>query len=164
MEVNGQFHTPDALLPGKSPRYPLDGRLGWPQNRSGHCGTDKNLLHLLETNPGRPVLTLPLYRLGYRGSQMLSLRKLQIRNNIHVLNNARGWTKEAFHLSRKCNAQWAEGIRQAVPAWHIYCTKVYNRMSLTVRLVQRGVMRVTYVDAPSRDDRCRLSDVRKEWG
>jgi hypothetical protein len=31
---------------GKSPRYPLDGRLGGPQNRSGRCGGEKNLPYL----------------------------------------------------------------------------------------------------------------------
>jgi hypothetical protein len=28
---------------GNSHRYPLDGRLGGPQSRSGCCGTEKNL-------------------------------------------------------------------------------------------------------------------------
>jgi hypothetical protein len=30
----------------KSPRYPLDRRLGGPHSRSRHCGADKNLLSL----------------------------------------------------------------------------------------------------------------------
>jgi hypothetical protein len=34
-------------LPGKNPRYPLDRRLGGPQNQSGCCGIEKNLLPLL---------------------------------------------------------------------------------------------------------------------
>jgi hypothetical protein len=36
--------TPRPLYPlGKSPRYPLDRRLGEPQSRSGRCGEEKNL-------------------------------------------------------------------------------------------------------------------------
>jgi hypothetical protein len=31
MEVSHQLHAPAALLPGESPRYPLDGRLSGPQ-------------------------------------------------------------------------------------------------------------------------------------
>jgi hypothetical protein len=32
MGVSGQRHAPAALYPrGKNPRYPLDKRLGWPQ-------------------------------------------------------------------------------------------------------------------------------------
>jgi hypothetical protein len=35
--------TPLLLYPrGRSPRYPLDRRLGGPQNQYGHCGVDKN--------------------------------------------------------------------------------------------------------------------------
>jgi hypothetical protein len=36
--VSGQSCPSRALPPGKRPRYPLDRRLGWPQNRSGHRG------------------------------------------------------------------------------------------------------------------------------
>jgi hypothetical protein len=35
LEVSGQLHAPAALPPGKSPRYPLDRRMGGPQSRSG---------------------------------------------------------------------------------------------------------------------------------
>jgi hypothetical protein len=43
MGVSGQRHAPAALYPrGKDPRYPLDGRLGGPQSRSGHRGYRKN--------------------------------------------------------------------------------------------------------------------------
>jgi hypothetical protein len=37
-EVSGPLHAPDALPGGKSPRYPLDRRLGGPQSRSGRRG------------------------------------------------------------------------------------------------------------------------------
>jgi hypothetical protein len=38
LEVSGQFHASAALPLGKSPRYPLDRRLGGPQSRSGRRG------------------------------------------------------------------------------------------------------------------------------
>jgi hypothetical protein len=41
--VSGQRHAPAMLYRrGKDPRYPLDGRLGGPQNRSGHKGYREN--------------------------------------------------------------------------------------------------------------------------
>jgi hypothetical protein len=42
MEMSGQLHAPAALHPGKSPWYPLDGRLGGPNNRSERDGEEKN--------------------------------------------------------------------------------------------------------------------------
>jgi hypothetical protein len=42
MEVSGQLHAPAALPQGKSPWYPLDRRLGGPQNRFGRGGEEKN--------------------------------------------------------------------------------------------------------------------------
>jgi hypothetical protein len=42
MEMSGQLHTPAAFPQGKSPRYPLDRRLGEPQSRSGHGNEEKN--------------------------------------------------------------------------------------------------------------------------
>jgi hypothetical protein len=41
LEVSGQLYAPAALPPGKSPRYPLNTRLGAPQSRSGRRGDDK---------------------------------------------------------------------------------------------------------------------------
>jgi hypothetical protein len=43
MDGSGQLHAPAALTPGKSPRYPLDRRLGGPRSRSGRYGEEKNL-------------------------------------------------------------------------------------------------------------------------
>jgi hypothetical protein len=37
MEEIVQLHDPAALLLDKSPRYPLDRRLGGPPNRSDKC-------------------------------------------------------------------------------------------------------------------------------
>jgi hypothetical protein len=42
MGASGYLHAPDALLPGKESHYPLDRRLGGPQNRSGHGVEEKN--------------------------------------------------------------------------------------------------------------------------
>jgi hypothetical protein len=39
LDGGGRSALPVALYPrGKDPRYPLDWRLGWPQNRCGHRG------------------------------------------------------------------------------------------------------------------------------
>jgi hypothetical protein len=50
--------TPRPLYPqGKSPRYPLDRRLGGPQSRSGHGGEEKNSQPLpRESNPRTPIV------------------------------------------------------------------------------------------------------------
>jgi hypothetical protein len=46
MEVSGQFHAPASFPPGgKSPRYPLDRRLGGPQSRSGRGDEEKEFYH-----------------------------------------------------------------------------------------------------------------------
>jgi len=42
MEVSGQLHVRPLYPQGKSPWYPLDGRLGGAQRRSGHGGEEKN--------------------------------------------------------------------------------------------------------------------------
>jgi hypothetical protein len=42
MEVSGQLHDTAALFQGKSPRYPLDRRLGGPQSCSGR-GVEKKI-------------------------------------------------------------------------------------------------------------------------
>jgi hypothetical protein len=60
---------PAALSRGKSPRYPLDRRLGGSQSRSGRCGEEK-ILHPtgLELRPlDRPARSESLYRLSYPG-------------------------------------------------------------------------------------------------
>jgi hypothetical protein len=41
MEVNDQLHAPASFPRGKSPRYPLDRRLGGAQNRSEWSGEEK---------------------------------------------------------------------------------------------------------------------------
>jgi hypothetical protein len=42
MEVSRQLHAPAALPQGKNPSYPLDRRLGRPQNWSGRGSEKKN--------------------------------------------------------------------------------------------------------------------------
>jgi hypothetical protein len=56
MEVSDQLHAPAALPPGKGPLYPLDGKLGGPQIRSGRGSEEKNSQPL-------PGLELPIIQL-----------------------------------------------------------------------------------------------------
>jgi hypothetical protein len=49
------FTSPPLYPRGKDPGYPLDRRMGGPQNRSGSCRVQKNLLPYRESNPGRPA-------------------------------------------------------------------------------------------------------------
>jgi hypothetical protein len=58
MKLSGQLHDPAALLPGKSPRYPLGRKLGGPHSRSGRDGEEKSLCPCQESNPGRPARNL----------------------------------------------------------------------------------------------------------
>jgi hypothetical protein len=43
MEVSGQLHATAAFPSGKSPRYPLDRRVGGLQSLSGRCGEEKDV-------------------------------------------------------------------------------------------------------------------------
>jgi hypothetical protein len=56
MEVRGQLHASAALLPGKSPLYPLDRRLGGPQKRSRRGDEEKNSQPRRESNPRTPIV------------------------------------------------------------------------------------------------------------
>ena len=47
-EVIGQLHA--YLVPDKDPLYPLDERLGGPQNLSGRCREQKCLRHCSKLN------------------------------------------------------------------------------------------------------------------
>jgi hypothetical protein len=63
--------TPLPLYPRwKSPRYPLDRRLGGPQSQSGRRGEGKffTLPRLEHRSLGRPARSQSLYRLSYPGS------------------------------------------------------------------------------------------------
>jgi len=42
--MGGEVHRTSALLPGNTPRYPLNMRLGGPQGRSARLGVKGNLL------------------------------------------------------------------------------------------------------------------------
>jgi hypothetical protein len=63
MEMSGQLHAPAALLPGKEPSYPLDRRLGGPQNRSGRGCEEKNFQPLLGLEP--PIVQLLAHVISY---------------------------------------------------------------------------------------------------
>jgi hypothetical protein len=60
MEVSGQLHAPDALLPRGKMLYPLDKRMGGPQSRFGSGGEGKNSHDYpsWELRPGRPTRSL----------------------------------------------------------------------------------------------------------
>ena len=62
--VEGQRHAPAALPPGKT-RYPLYGRLGGPQGRSGRVRKISPTTGI--RSPDRPARSESLYRLSYPG-------------------------------------------------------------------------------------------------
>jgi hypothetical protein len=70
---SGQLHAPAALPPGKQPLpagYPVDKRLGGPQNRSEQH-REENILASNEIRTptlGHPVRSQSLYWLRYPGS------------------------------------------------------------------------------------------------
>jgi hypothetical protein len=70
-EWSGELHAPAALSHGKSPRSPLDRRLGGHQSQFGWRGEDKilPLLGLKLQLLGRPARSQSLYRLRYACSQ-----------------------------------------------------------------------------------------------
>jgi hypothetical protein len=43
MKVSGELHPPTTLPLEKRPQYPLDGKMSWPQSRSG-CGGKEKIL------------------------------------------------------------------------------------------------------------------------
>jgi hypothetical protein len=59
MEVSGQVHAPAALNPGKSPWYPLDRRLGGPQNRPGRYREKKNIAPAGNPTPAVQPVAIP---------------------------------------------------------------------------------------------------------
>jgi hypothetical protein len=72
VEVSGHLHAPAALPQIKNPRYPLDRRLGGPQNRSELGVEEKNSqppLGIESRLSDRPAHSQSLlYRLSYPGS------------------------------------------------------------------------------------------------
>jgi hypothetical protein len=62
MEMSGELRPRVALPTGKEPPYPLDGRLGGPQSRSGRCGGEKNLaLSGIEPGPPNPHISANIF-------------------------------------------------------------------------------------------------------
>jgi hypothetical protein len=74
--------TPRALYPQrKSPWYPLDGRLGGSQSRSGRGGEEKNSQptpRIEPENPDHPARSPALYRLSCHGSYSVHVHVLFI--------------------------------------------------------------------------------------
>jgi hypothetical protein len=66
--MSGQLHALAAPPGERGPPYPLDGRLGGSQNRSGRHGEEK-IVAPTGTTLGRPARTQSLCRLQYPGSQ-----------------------------------------------------------------------------------------------
>jgi hypothetical protein len=52
--VSGKLQGPEALHPEKGRQYPLNRRLGVPQNRSPSFEEEKNLAHVAIRTPDRP--------------------------------------------------------------------------------------------------------------
>jgi hypothetical protein len=52
IDGSGQLHAPAALLPEKSPQYPLDRRLDGPQSWFGHYGEEQITCSCRESNRG----------------------------------------------------------------------------------------------------------------
>jgi hypothetical protein len=81
MEVSDQLHTPAALLPGKGARYPLDGKLGGLQSRSGRCGVEENFLSL----PGiEPWSFLPNAFPNYHSPVIHSFDNIQLLKTLNI--------------------------------------------------------------------------------
>jgi hypothetical protein len=82
--------TPRPLYPrGKSPRYPLDRKLGVPQSLSGRRGEEKILDSTGTRTPtfGRPAHSQSLSRLTVVG--IYCMYKMVIRFNVLALNEDR---------------------------------------------------------------------------
>jgi hypothetical protein len=89
MKVNGQLHVPDALPQGKSPMYPLDRRLSWPQSRPGHDAEEKNSHPLPGFEPPiiQPVVQLYITELSQLMVFMRNKQKTSDLNNMSTINS-----------------------------------------------------------------------------
>jgi len=63
------------FTPGEGGWYPLNRRMGGPQNQSGHFGQEKNLLPLQKFNPRPKPIVHTLYQLCPSGSLDYELQK-----------------------------------------------------------------------------------------
>jgi hypothetical protein len=82
--------TPLLLYPrGKSPRCPLDRRLGGPQSRSGQRGEEKILdpTGTLTPTPRHAARSQSLYRLRYPGSLTVKV-KVKVKLSLCLTNYA----------------------------------------------------------------------------
>jgi hypothetical protein len=80
MEVSGQFHAPEALLPGKEILVPIRLEAGWAQSRFGRGGEERNSQPPLGTEP-------------YNSSSSSNNN-----NNNNNSNNNNNCTNIVFHL------------------------------------------------------------------
>jgi hypothetical protein len=102
MDMRGKLHVRRSTL-RKSPRYPLDRRLGWLQNRPGCCGDEKNLA-VPRNNTGRRTCNSWLYRLIYPDSQvrpsdiMKLINSLKLRKTCGIDRIPNEWLR---HLPRR---------------------------------------------------------------
>jgi hypothetical protein len=67
MDVSGQLHGPADQTPWKDPppQYPLDKRLGGPQNRSGHGGEENIPSRRRDSNPDHLIVQLVVSYPGF---------------------------------------------------------------------------------------------------
>jgi hypothetical protein len=84
MEVSGHLHLRPPYPQGKSPCYPLDRRLGWPQSRSGRGGEEKNFQPL----PGlEPPITQPVVQRHTTVEMDLRQMGLEAMDLIHLVQD-----------------------------------------------------------------------------
>jgi hypothetical protein len=124
--------TPRPLCPrGKRPRYPLDRRLGGPQNRYGERGEEKILdptgtqlrpLH-------RPARSQSLYRLSYPGSSK--------EFSIYEYNNINPKRNGKKHL-----VWFLECLLGTATSWNSDCT----RAGFNLRTMNTGEVKITLRD------------------
>jgi hypothetical protein len=85
MDVNGEHHSPAALLPGKNLHYPLNRRLVGPQSHSGRFGEEMNLMLLsdFEHRTFQPVVW-SLYRLRHCDAILLYNLQVSPEQNLRI--------------------------------------------------------------------------------
>jgi hypothetical protein len=116
LELNGQFHAPAVLPPGKRPRYLLDRRLGGPQNRSGKHGE----VTVIQYNIKRSLVFLIRNFSSLHQKRLAFLiRKYNIGNICHSFL----WKPFATWTSRRLKPNFAIGL--------LDCTYNYSLVLIT---------------------------------
>jgi hypothetical protein len=101
LDIRSRCSRPDLFTPGeRAPRYPLDRRLGGPQNRSGRRGEEKILDPTGTRTPTPRPYSQSLYRLSYVGKKEM----------YNVSRSASiGWDNQSFITPRDkklCDGIW----------------------------------------------------------